>query len=542
MSATGVTPAVAVPAARRRGRAARVAAAARARARAVPRVLWACMAIAIVNSIVWSLLVPPFQAPDEAVHSGYAQYVAETGKVPRRLETGPYWHPPADADAAFAGIPFSILGDPTWSDAKNRALQRVLKSPLGSTNEGGAGYASANPPLYYAYEAIAYRAAASGTFLDRLEAMRIASALLAGLTVAFTFLFLRELFPRTRWVWTVGALAVAFQPLFAFMGGGVNNDNLIYLAGTALLAGLARAFRRGLSPGVGVWIGAAVAAGVLGKGTMFALVPGAAVGVLLAAWRTPGERRRRALFGILSAGVTAAVPIGLWLVANQTVYGRSASTTTSSFSTGSTFQVRELLSYIWQFYLPKLGFMTDQFPNHAAGFRSYPTYPLWQTYVQGFTGRFGWFEYGFPLWANYIALGVYVSLLGLAGAAVWRFRRALRRRWPELLTYVLLFGGLLMLVNLVGYQYRLGAPHDNFEQARYLLPMIGLYAAVVALAVRGAGRRWGPAVGALVVVLAIGHNIFAQTLTMDRYYNGQVQPLITDFVPPPDTGPKPARH
>jgi hypothetical protein len=125
----------------------------------------------------------------------------------------------------------------------------------------------------------------------------------------------------------------------------------------------------------------------------------------------------------------------------------------------------------------------------------------------------------------------------LAGVAIWRGRAAFRRRWPELLTYVLLFGGLLMLVNIVGYQYRLTPPHDAFEQARYLLPMLGLYAGVLALAARGAGRRLGPAIGALIVVLAIGQNLFAQLLTMDRYYNAPTTPLVVEQAPKPDKGP-----
>jgi 4-amino-4-deoxy-L-arabinose transferase-like glycosyltransferase len=495
-----------------------------------------CAAIGALNAVTWSVLTPPFQVPDEPVHAGYAQYVGETAEVPRPLANGFYWDPPADARIAFEGVPFTIVGRPTWSSADDREVQRRLEADPGSVEEGGAGYASRHPPLYYAYEGVAYRVAEPGTFLDRLHAMRIASALLAGAAVGFVFLFLRELLPGRRWAWTLGALAVAFQPLFGFMTGGVNNDNLVFVAGAALLAGLARAFRRGLTPALGAWIGAAVAVGLLAKLTTYGLVPGAAAGVLLAAWRTPPERRRAAVAGVAVAAVVAALPAGAWLLASSTVYDRPGNTATGDIGSGSAFQVRELVSYVWQFYLPKLPFMTDQFPVGAPGWSNYPDYPFWQTYIQGFTGRFGWFQYGFPEWVNWLALAIYAALIGLAGAALWRSRAALRRRWPELLTYVLLLTGLMALINVVGYQYRLGPEHDNFEQTRYLLPMVGLYAAVVALAARGAGRRLGVAVGAFLVVLAIGHNLFAQLITMDRYYNAPVQPVVTEEAPPPDTG------
>ncbi len=57
-----------------------------------------------------------------------------------------------------------------------------------------------------------------------------------------------------------------------------------------------------------------------------------------------------------------------------------------------------------------------------------------------------------------------------------------------------------------------------FEQPRYLLPLLGLYGALVALAVRAGGRRWAPALAVALVVLAFGHDIYGQVLTVTRYY------------------------
>src|SRR5436190_2250186 len=42
-----------------------------------------CALVAVLNALTWSLLVPPFQVPDEESHTGYVQYLAETGKVPK---------------------------------------------------------------------------------------------------------------------------------------------------------------------------------------------------------------------------------------------------------------------------------------------------------------------------------------------------------------------------------------------------------------------------------------------------------------------------
>jgi hypothetical protein len=57
-----------------------------------------------------------------------------------------------------------------------------------------------------------------------------------------------------------------------------------------------------------------------------------------------------------------------------------------------------------------------------------------------------------------------------------------------------------------------------FEQARYLFPLLPLYALFVVLAARGAGRRWAPLLGAGLVLLAMLHGLFGETLTISRYY------------------------
>ena len=65
------------------------------------------------------------------------------------------------------------------------------------------------------------------------------------------------------WTWTVGALAVAFQPMFGFMAGGVHPDNLFFAASAALLFGArARVPARPHAGARGAAIGAALAVGV----------------------------------------------------------------------------------------------------------------------------------------------------------------------------------------------------------------------------------------------------------------------------------------
>jgi 4-amino-4-deoxy-L-arabinose transferase-like glycosyltransferase len=478
----------------------------RERMAGLPRAMWACAAVAIVNAAAWAMITPTFQVPDEPVHVGYTQYVAETGKVPRVL--GPYFLPSAELSRAVNGVPFSVLGSPTWSAESDRLLDRDLEEPLPRESESGAGYASANPPLYYMTMALAYRAGSDRPLLDRILFMRLLSALLAGATVVFVFLFLRELLPGSPRVWPVGALVVALNPLFAFIGGGINPDVLLCLFATVAFWLLARGFRRGLTPRLGLALGLVVAGGILTKTAMFGLVPGIAVGVAALLWRSWHHDRRPAVTGAGLAALGAGLPAAGWIAANTFLYERAATTTTASFQVESSMSLNGFISYTWQFFFPRLPWMQDWLGQ---------LYPIWDTYFQGLVGRFGWFEWGFPEAVSVVALVLFVGLVALALSGLWRARDRVRARAGELLTYLAIAVGLMLLIELFAYRYLIET-NFTFEQARYLLPLVSLYAALVAVAVRSAGRRWGPLLGALLVVVAVGHNLFAQLLSLARYY------------------------
>ena len=386
----------------------------------------------------------------------------------------------------------------------------MLATDPGSVSERGAAYAANNPPLYYALAAGAYHLGGWGDLLDRIMFMRLLSAVLAALTVVFVFAFVRELLPSTPWAWPVGALVVAFQPVFAFMGGGVNNDNLVYTAGAALLWLLARSFRHGLTLRRAAGLGLVLCAGLLAKGSTYGLLPGTAVALAVMAHRAGRAQWRHSLaaFG-LCFGI-ALVPFAAWIAYGALAAGRTAATASSGFSAG-VLSLRGGLSYVWQFWLPRLGFLQDWFA------KGHPEYPVWDTYIRAFAGRFGWFHFRFAPAVEWTALGVYLGVLALAVAELVRRHTAVRGRIGELVSYACLLGGLALLVNVAGYRYRVTTELD-FEQVRYLFPLLGLWGALVAVAARAGGRRWGPALGALFVTLAVGHSVAGLVLSLGHFY------------------------
>ena len=165
--------------------------------RSIPRAGLLCALVAVLNGIAWSVLVPPLQSFDETVHVYYSQFLAETANVPRPVEGSVLSD---DEIAVVYGVRlFDVVGNtdarPPWSQPLEDRLDRTLARGPGRVSQGADGGVASTRPAYYALGAIAYRLTPSDSILDRMAAMRLVSALLAGLTALFVFLFIRELLP-----------------------------------------------------------------------------------------------------------------------------------------------------------------------------------------------------------------------------------------------------------------------------------------------------------------------------------------------------------
>jgi len=103
----------------------------------------------------------------------------------------------------------------------------------------------------------------------------------------------------------------------------------------------------------------------------------------------------------------------------------------------------------------------------------------------------------------------------LLARALIVYRGALAGRAVELATYATMGLGLLALIGGDDYLHKLPG---EYAEPRYLLPLLALWGAVLALAARGLGRRWGPLAGVAIVCVVLAHDIFSGLLVISRYY------------------------
>jgi hypothetical protein len=205
------------------------------------------------------------------------------------------------------------------------------------------------------------------------------------------------------------------------------------------------------------------------------------------------------------------VPLALYGLLGMTLWDRPLSDRASDVSTaggaaGRPWQLSEQLSYGWQLFLPRTSNLQDLLPG-------FPPYDLW---LHGFIGRFGWLDYDVPVWMYAFARDVFIAVAVLAVVALVQRRRTVRP-WPEIAVFAVMMGGLLGAIAIGGYRaYISGAP--PFEQARYLLPLLPLYALFPATAVKALPARFAPALGALLISGVLVHGVVAALVTLQRYY------------------------
>lgn len=479
--------------------------------RRIPRAARVCALVACLNAVSWSLITPPFQTLDEPSHFAYVQVLAESGRPPT-TQTGSFSLEEETAlrDLHQSGVLWHPEHHTISTPAQQRRLQEGLTSPLDRLGERSGGVAATEPPLYYALEAIPYKLAASGTLLDRLALMRLLSALMAGVTALFTYMFVREVLPSRPWAWTVGGFAASLQPLLGFMSGSVNPDALLYAVSAAVFYCLARAFARGLSPRLAVAIGALTAIGLLTKLNFLGLLPGLLLGLIIVSRRSlklrPRQRNLRR--SLVLAAALVALPALAYIVKSLLAGQTGLDLLSSAFHLTSQASPLQEVAYIWNMYLP-----------HLPGTRHYfagllTTRDVW---FNRSVGLYGWLDTSFPTWVNTAALIPAGIVAVLAGRTLVLSRATLRHRVLELGVYASMTIGLMVLIGADSYLHRT-SEGSGWLQPRYLLPLLPLFGAAISIAARGAGRRLGPAIGVLLMLLVLAHDIFSQLQVIARFY------------------------
>ncbi|HKG16595.1 MAG TPA: DUF2142 domain-containing protein [Solirubrobacteraceae bacterium] len=473
----------------------------------VPTALWSLLGAVLIAGLAWALLVPPAETPDEPVHVAYVQILAEAGhkasrgpraghdvfsteqKLARRLSNyeAPIYRP-------------SVR--PEWrASAFARWRERQRHLPAGARRDGGAtNSAGGNPPLYYAWEALAYRITAWTGLFTRWYAMRVWSLLLLGVAVVATWLMVGEITGGERMAQLPAAALVGLQPGGTAISAAINPDAGMIAAWALVLWLGVRLLVRGPSVGGVLALLAATLVALLIKATSFGLLPAVALALALSLWPV----LRRGSLSVRRLAAPAAL-VGAAVVA--VVVSGAGDRLTRALSGGGHATPRGFLSYLWQAYLPNLPFQTPV--RNLAAFWGY------DVWIKSAWGNFGWAELLLPAWA-YVAIAV-----GCAIVVVGAVLALARRRFP-VEAGVLAFLGTAAAVLVLGLhwaEYRQFLDlHLSLLQGRYLLPLLPIGGLAVAAALANLPRPRRPlAISALLVAL-FALQVFSLGIVIGRFY------------------------
>jgi len=483
--------------------------------RRIPGPLLSLCLVALTFGVAWALVTPAFQAPDENQHFAYAEYLARTGHLPG--QSGKPSFSTEQREGGLASNSDQVAGSPatkmTWDEDAWHAWQRhdaAMPDALKS-DAGGEIPAASNPPLYYLYEALPAKLTQGGDEFTRLAWERIFSAFWLVVLVAFAWLLAGEVFAGDRTAQFLTAATAGLLPMVQFVTASITPDAALYAVWTGALWAGTLVLKRGLTTGRAVLFLGAVGAACVVKATSYALLPGALLVLAIGAWRLHRAGSSRALLRLLAAGAALAVTLGGWfLIAHAS--NRAGAAQITDAANGQPFHLHDFLSYLYQYYFPRV------FGMHRYGFPPYfhgmPLYDIW---MRGIWGTFGWTEVRFPEWMYGVLTGITAVLVAGVVAALIRFRRSV-----DLAVFAFLL--LTAVVLLAGLQWtdynKLLENHRNgaFIQGRYAFPMVAVGGLGVAAAMRlvpRAARAWAIA---FVVMGLVFLDLYSLGLTAWRFY------------------------
>lgn len=254
------------------------------------------LGVALLQGVIYLLLLPPWQHYDEPSHFEYARLYAD---LQRR---------PTENDVDFE------LRRTIIASMMEHNFYHNLPPPNLTAKEVVIGHAQFDhPPGYYALTSIPLRFAGHLPVTDQLYLMRIVSLLFYLGTVAITIGMMRELTPLGHPLrWGV-SLALVLLPAVADVMTAAHSDSGAVFVATLLLWGVVRLVMRGPSLLNVLWLLGASFVAVMTKNTVTLLVPLVPFAILVAYWKYSRRPwRTLALLGmtVIVVGLVAVLDWG----------------------------------------------------------------------------------------------------------------------------------------------------------------------------------------------------------------------------------------
>ena len=243
-------------------------------------------ALYLVLALLYGVLAPPFESPDEVGHFFTVKYIADHGRLPvpekELSERFLYGQEGTQPPLYYLGGALILRLSGVDTDDAWGYLRVNPHTTCGSPHlTGNKGFLAHDP----ARESFPWR----GSILA-LHLLRLYSTALGLATVIGVYATARLSFPERPLVAPLAAALTAFNPQFLFVSAGVNNDNLVVPLCVWSVYLVLRAVHRGSTPLSSILTGILIGLAALTKMAGILLLPPACLAILLSAFlHRPGK-------------------------------------------------------------------------------------------------------------------------------------------------------------------------------------------------------------------------------------------------------------
>lgn len=265
----------------------------------------------VLVSLAYSVVNPLHEATDELRHYRFVRYVATARALPVQGEGGcsaQDHHPPL-----FYVTAALLTG---WVDTGRPLCYAPAENPFWAYRYWDVGSDNKNQYLHGADEAWPWRGESLAAHLARAV-----NVLFGAVVVWLTWAIARAIWPTRPWLAVGSAAFVAFNPMFAFMAGAINNDVAAALGGALVTLAVVRLLRdeMGLRARWGVMLGLAYGVALLSKFNLAAIALTMETAVTYTAWRHKQWRQWWQVNALI--GLVTLTLAGWWFARNQLLYG-----------------------------------------------------------------------------------------------------------------------------------------------------------------------------------------------------------------------------
>lgn len=408
----------------------------------------------VLKQLLWSLIIPIWQNPDESSHFSYIQEMVETRQIPFKGH-GTF------SEELVKSMQFThfieIVSHPDVHTPIDERLDTTATVQSRTKWTHSLNAADLYPPGYYAIASLGYSLFYDHQLIDRFYASRFMNILFYLGTVFFAYRFGKLAFRESKSLQILYLSLIILNPMFSEMGTAINNDGAANFAGAALSFFLLLFLKQKLiNWKQWFFYGFILAYGLLSKPTILFWYPVLAT-VFFMNLTALKDKWRETIRNVTVFFIPQMLVVTWIIYFNWSHYG---SLTGQSILLSGNYQYVSMIDAFFQFL----------------------RYRIWEWFVITYWADFGWLDTLLPMWIYRLMKLATAGLVLLAFIQI--FRRGSNKDHQKIV-----ISGFVAHIIWVAIMFAIGytsLTHGQgwFVQGRYFFPLILLYVYLLVIGFR----------------------------------------------------------